>query len=125
MTSITKDIKAISIRKLKKYFIIRSRCRYHLMYDDRNVYIYVCRNDADVLKYPNLYVNKKFIESNMTYANRDKTHLCYHFKKVDCLFEKVVGEYDTFLDNFSFDITITLYTIFESENDYLKWKLSV
>lgn len=105
------NVTPISIKKLKKSYVIRTRCRYYAIRGHRYLYLHIPECNKDILKYPTLYINKKFVDSNTTYVNR------YDYRE----FEKIVVITNNKSYDFSLYSCITFYAVFESE--YLKWKL--
>lgn len=112
-----RNIIPISLRKLKKLkknYVVRIPCKCVIAYSAFSLSIYV-HSHTDILKYPNLYINKKFVNSRQTHVNRYRPY---------CTFNKVVVN-TNHLDGFVYKTDITIYAVFDSESEYLKLKLSI
>lgn len=103
----------ISIRKLKKYYVRKIKIPILFLPAFDGFVIYIPRDYCN-LELPNLYINKKIIEHKKTRYNRRGYN------------RKITNNKISIKATLTFILgKTTLYYVFDSESEYLKWKLSV
>lgn len=107
----------ISIRKLKKYYIKRIQLSV-LFFSHLDDFIIFTSNEYSKIEVPNLYINKKIIKRYMNQHNKN-TSKKYIFSSIP---QKIRIDFFYTLPFPHIQEMITLYYIFDSKSEYLKWK---
>lgn len=108
----------ISIRKLKKFYVIKTKVILYF-YSVERIIVYATLEEFLRCQH-NLYFNKKILKRALTLEMRYREFTgCYKKYYPD----EVIIEFVPYVEGCHHRNDMTIYSVYKSKNDYLKWKL--